>query len=189
MTEKAENKELEELFFQSVYPYYERLFLKAYSLIKNKEDAKDIVQETLLSAYKAFSKFKGKSNLYTWLYRILVNKCIDFLRKSKKEDMFLQRLQHPYSENSTSLFIESFEKNIEQNQIQKSLIIIIEKLEDKYKELIIMKYFDGLTYEEIAEIKNIKIGTVKSRLSKAKEKIVSLLQNEKSIKDFINIFS
>lgn len=187
MQYKEEFSELDETFIKNIQPYYERLFIKAYSIVKNKEDAKDILQEALIAAYKAFSKFKGKSNLYTWLYKIVVNKCIDFLRNSKKEDNLIQKISKPYNPNNSHLdfFLYEFEEIYEQNKIFKSLIKIVNNLENKYKELIIMKYFDGLTYEEIAEIKNIKLGTVKSRLSKAKEKILLMAKNDKILKDFL----
>lgn len=179
-----ESSEVEEVFFKSIQPYYEKLFIKAYSIVKNKEDAKDILQEALIAAYKAFSKFKGESNLYTWLYKILVNKSIDFLRNSKKEDDLIQKISNPYDSQS-NFFLYEFEEMYEQNKIFKSLIKIINNLENKYKELIIMKYFDGLTYEEIAEIKNIKLGTVKSRLFKAKEKILLMAKNDQTLKDLL----
>ncbi|MFN3603601.1 MAG: RNA polymerase sigma factor [Leptonema sp. (in: bacteria)] len=179
-----EPKRNEDDFFEILYPYYERLYIKALSILKNKEDAKDVLQDALMAAYKSFSKFQGKSNVYTWLYKILVNKCYDFLKKSKKEENLLVKINDPYLKKSNSFVMEEFEKLYEQNEIFKSLIHIINTLESKYREIIIMRYFDGLSYEEISQVKNIKLGTVKSRLSKAKEKLNRKIQEFELLKSY-----
>ncbi|GIX40845.1 MAG: RNA polymerase sigma factor [Leptospiraceae bacterium] len=178
-------------FITLIEPYYERLFIKAYSIVKEENDAKDILQEALISAFLALPKFKKESNIYTWLYKIVVNKAFDFIKSKKREYSYINPDINPYSEN-LKIFLEN-EQNIEekgeQNELYEYLISTIESLEDKYKEILKMRYFDGLTYEEIAEIKQIKLGTVKSRIHKAKELLKQkLIKEGKFVKnDFIFI--
>jgi len=166
-------------FIELIQPYYERLYLKAYSIIKDKNEAKDVLQDAFISAYLALPKFKKESNIYTWLYRIVVNKALDHLKSKKREANYINPEVNPYAEKEISIFSgEKIQQQQEQNELYEYLIYIINKLEYKYKEMIIMRYFDGLTYEEIAEVKAIRLGTVKSRLHKAKELLKKELLKE-----------
>jgi RNA polymerase sigma-70 factor (ECF subfamily) len=168
-------------FITLIEPYYERLYLKIYSIVKNENDAKDILQDALIAAYISLKNFKKESSIYTWLYRIVVNKALDYLKSQKKENQYIDPNSNPYSEN-LQFFVENIlnvpEKK-EQNELYEYLMYEIEQLEERYKEILIMRYFDGLTYEEIAEVKNIRIGTVKSRIHKAKELLKKRLINNK----------
>lgn len=157
-----------------IEPYYEKLYLKVLSMIKDPNDAYDVLQEALISAYNSLKKFKGNSSIYTWLYRIAVNKSIDFVKQKKKQNKILQIPKNPYDDREDNFSSHSsknmnVQQNYEQKELFETLINIIEKMDEKYKEILIMRYFDDLSYEEIAEIKQIKLGTVKSRLNKAKE--------------------
>jgi len=178
-------------FITLIEPYYERLYLKIYSIVKNENDAKDILQDALIAAYISLKNFKKESSIYTWLYRIVVNKALDYLKSQKKENQYIDPNYNPYSENS-QFFVENIlnvpEKK-EQNELYEYLMYEIEQLEERYKEILIMRYFDGLTYEEIAEVKNIRIGTVKSRIHKAKELLKKRLVNNKKFSplDFLAI--
>jgi RNA polymerase sigma-70 factor (ECF subfamily) len=168
-------------FITLIEPYYERLYLKIYSIVKNENDAKDILQDALIAAYISLKNFKKESSIYTWLYRIVVNKALDYLKSQKKENQYIDPNYNPYSEN-LQFFVENIlnvpEKK-EQNELYEYLMYEIEQLEERYKEILIKRYFDGLTYEEIAEVKNIRIGTVKSRIHKAKELLKKRLVNNK----------
>jgi len=177
-------------FIELIKPYYERLYLKAYSIVKDKNEAKDVLQDAFISAYLALPKFKKESNIYTWLYRIVVNKALDHLKSKKREANYVNPDINPYAEMEKSLFLEEkIQQKQEQNELYEYLIYIIDKLDYKYKEMIIMRYFDGLTYEEIAEIKAIRLGTVKSRLHKAKELLKKELLKEKkfNVMDFFDV--
>ncbi len=166
-------------FVKLVEPYYEKLFLKALSIVKYPDDAKDVLQDSFLAAYLSIKKFKNESNIYTWLYKIVVNKSIDYYKKRNKKKI---ESWNPYSNNKESdIYNISYNNSIknEQNELFDYLISAINKLDEKYKEILIMRYFDNLSYEEISEIKKIRIGTVKSRLFKAKELLRKILLHEK----------
>jgi len=152
-------------FYALVENYRIRLFRKACSLIGNPEDAEDVLQESLVTAYRALDKFRGESGIYTWLYRILVNKCRDHLRgkRTKKEDSI--DIYAPILSDDRI----SVEKNLELSDDASYLIGKINSLDKKYREILLLRYYDNLSYQEIAEIVHVNIGTIKSRLFKARE--------------------
>lgn len=134
-----------------------KLYKIAFSYVKNKDDAMDCLQETLLKGINSFDKLKNEEYFDTWIIRILINTCKDFL-KSKKSEL-------------------NYDDQIETSQISKELdetidlINSIESLSDSEKEVIYLKYFKEYKYNEISNIINIKEGTIKSRINRALAKL------------------
>ncbi|MEQ9363117.1 MAG: RNA polymerase sigma factor [Leptospirales bacterium] len=161
-------------YMELVGEYRIRLYRKASSLIGDPEDAEDVLQDALMTAYKALPRFRGESGIYTWLYRIVVNKCRDFLRsrKSGKSDS-LEIYEPILSDDRISV-----EKNHELSDDAGYLIEKIKGLDTKYRQILLYRYYDDLSYEEIANLIEVNIGTVKSRLFKARELLKrSILRN------------
>lgn len=161
-------------YMELVGEYRIRLYRKASSLIGDPEDAEDVLQDALMTAYKALPRFRGESGIYTWLYRIVVNKCRDFLRsrKSGKSDS-LEYYEPILSDDRISV-----EKNHELSDDAGYLIEKIKSLDVKYRQILLYRYYDDLSYEEIANLIEVNIGTVKSRLFKARELLKrSILRN------------
>ena len=140
--------------FDNIYEeYFDRVYYKVLSVVKNDDDAEDICQETFISVYKNLSKFREESNIYTWIYRIAINKTYDFFKKRKLE----------------------FEINDEVLSLREDInfdtkVILEEKLKlisEKEKEIVILKDIYGYKLKEIAEIKNMNLSTVKSVYYKA----------------------
>ena len=140
--------------FDNIYEeYFDRVYYKVLSVVKNDDDAEDICQETFISVYKNLSKFREKSNIYTWIYRIAINKTYDFFKKRKLE----------------------FEINDEVLSLPEDInfdtkVILEEKLKlisEKEREIVILKDIYGYKLKEIAEIKNMNLSTVKSVYYKA----------------------
>jgi len=165
LIERAKEGE-SEAFVTLVSGYRNRLYRKACSLLGDPEEAEDILQEAMLSAYLALKSFRGESGIYTWLYRILVNKCRDHLRSngSRRKMEFLD----PFTMNIIDPGV-GIEKNHEHREAFSYLTDKIGKLGDKYRRILTMRYFDQMSYQEIAEVMGIHVGTVKSRLFKARE--------------------
>ena len=140
--------------FDNIYEeYFDRIYYKVLSVVKNDDDAEDICQETFISVYKNLSKFREESNIYTWIYRIAINKTYDFFKKRK--------LEFEINEDVLSL--------PEDIKFDTSLILE-EKLKlipEKEKEIVLMKDIYGYKLKEIAEIKNMNLSTVKSVYYKA----------------------
>lgn len=164
-------------FMTLVSPYRERLFRKAVSMVKDSDDAEDIVQDAMISGYRSIQNFRAEAGVYTWLYRIVVNKSKDLLAKKKRGK------EKPMDDNSDNQFVderEGYEKKLELSDESWYLKSKIGELEDIYREVIQYRYFEEMSYSQIAEVLGCNIGTVKSRLFKAKEFLKhSIMQDEK----------
>ena len=140
--------------FDNIYEeYFDRVYYKVLSVVKNDDDAEDICQETFISVYKNLSKFREESNIYTWIYRIAINKTYDFFKKRKLEFVI----------NDDVL---SLPEDINFD----TKVILEEKLKlisEKEKEIVVLKDIYGYKLKEIAEMKNMNLSTVKSVYYKA----------------------
>ena len=132
--------------------YKNTLFKMIYSYVKDENDAQDILQEVFLKLYLNFHKIKDISKLKIYIYKITRNKINDFFRKKKREKLLLKKVEQKHSEESTP--------ECTSTQILETL----QKIPPKFKEIIILKDIQGLSYKEISKILNIRIGTVQSRL-------------------------
>jgi RNA polymerase sigma-70 factor, ECF subfamily len=144
----------------------EKLYRLAFLYTKNEEDALEVVHETVYKAYVSIEKLKNDSYFTTWLVRILINCSNDFFRKK----------QRVVSINDKH--IESFPSHDQQIELQLDMKNIINELENKYKTVIFLKYYQDLTVEQIAETLEWPIGTVKSTLSRALSKLRTELKGD-----------
>jgi len=140
--------------FDNIYEeYFDRVYYKVLSVVKNDDDAEDICQETFISVYKNLSKFREESNIYTWIYRIAINKTYDFFKKRKIEfEINDDVLSLPEDINFDTKVI-----------LQEKLKLISEK----EREIVILKDIYGYKLKEIAEMKDMNLSTVKSVYYKA----------------------
>jgi RNA polymerase sigma-70 factor, ECF subfamily len=162
-------------YVELVTPFRERLFRKAKSMVKDDDDAEDIVQESLISGYRSINKFRAEAGVYTWLYRIVVNKSKDMLTKKKKES------EKPIDENENQ-FIDlrmGYEKKLELLDESNYLINKINELDEIYRKVLELRYFEEMSYSDIALELDCNVGTVKSRLFKAKEILKHLILKDK----------
>ena len=169
-------------YMELVGEYRVRLYRKACSIIRNPEEAEDVLQDALVSAYRALDRFRGESGIYTWLYRIVVNKCRDYLRsrKSKVHESF-DDFQPIISDNRISV-----EKKLELSEESTYLLNKINEMDEKYRESLILRYYEDLSYEEIAQISSVNLGTVKSRLFKARELLKRAIIRDGKGEEFFN---
>jgi len=135
-----------------------RLFKIAYTLCK--EEAEDILQETYLQAYLGIKRFKGNSSFYTWIYRIMMN---TIYKKNRKKPFYIKTQKN-------------FLKNDE--ELKEMIRTALKKLPPKYNEVLTLFYFEGYSIKEISKILNIREGTVKSRLFKAKKNLKKLIDKK-----------
>lgn len=143
-----------------------KLYKTAMAILKNDENVNDAIQETLLSAYKNIDKLESKEYFLTWIITILRNKCFDILKRNKKI------ISIDESE------IQSKETYYDTYKVESSLERILKKIDSDLKEVTVLYYYDELTVKEIARIMSIPEGTVKSKLSRAREKLRLLLEKE-----------
>ena len=153
--------------------HQERIRNLIYSIFHEPEIVDDIAQEVFIKAYEALPHFRFQSSFYTWLYRIAVNKSRDELRKRKVRRLFsLQTLLESSDKDlSSKIVVEPRD-----DELQELVAAGLQSLPDKYRIAITLKDIDGLSYEEIAEIMECEIGTVKSRLSRARAMLRKILE-------------
>jgi RNA polymerase sigma-70 factor (ECF subfamily) len=172
----------QETFMTDVDQYLNSLYSTALRLTKKPADAQDLVQETLLKAYKAYGKFEAGTNLKAWLFRILTNSYINIYRyKSRRpnevdieneEQMFMYHKLRGSTATDVSKSVEDeFLSSITDTEIAKA----IEDLPDQFREVVLLFDVEGLSYAEIAEMLKIPSGTVMSRLHRGRKALQKAL--------------
>lgn len=163
-------------FEEIVVTYQDKIYSLCRYMLGNAHDAEDAAQDAFLKAYQALPKFQPEASLYTWLYRIATNTCIDYKRKPIFESLFGdsgegEKLVHDRASDAPSP-----EKLYQSKQIDEALRESLEKLSPKLRAIIILKEIEELSYEEIADALEISMGTVKSRIARAREELQKLMQ-------------
>ncbi len=176
-------------FEQLIEKYEKKAYNIALRILKNPDDAMDISQEAFIKVFKSIKTFKQESSFSTWLYRIVTNTCMDFLRKNSNKvysiDSPIQTDEGDFSreiEDKSNSTEELFERKMTKELVHKS----IDKLEHEHRIIVILRDIEGFSYKEIAKILNCTLGTVKSRLSRARDNLrdiilIEMEQNEHSI--------
>ena len=159
--------------------YQERIYGTVYHMTSNHEEANDLVQETFIKAHQALKSFKGGSSFYTWVYRIAVNKTINFLKQRKnRAGMSLNDLDFN-AENDPDLVALISHKTPRREaglaELQQKLNEAMGKLSDVHRLVVTLHDVQGVAHEEIAEIMECNIGTVRSRLFYARQQLQGYL--------------
>jgi RNA polymerase sigma factor (sigma-70 family) len=159
--------------------YQERIYATIYHMTSNHEDANDLAQESFVKAFQALKSFKGGSSFYTWLYRIAVNKTINFLKQRKnRQHMSLNDLDFN-AEHDPDLVALVSDKTPRREaglaELQEKLNAALLKLSDSHRMAVVLHDVQGLSHEEIAKIMRCNIGTVRSRLFYARQQLQALL--------------
>ena len=158
-------------FGEIVLTYQDRIYNLCRHMLGNPADAEDAAQEAFLKAYQALPKFEPDASLYTWLYRIATNTCIDFKRKPVFESLFADSGEGEILVHDLASDRPSPERLYQSKQIDQALQGCLEKLSAKLRAIIVLKEVEELSYEEIAETLDISMGTVKSRIARAREEL------------------
>jgi RNA polymerase sigma-70 factor (ECF subfamily) len=145
-------------------------------------ELEDLAQEVFLKVFKNLSKFRGESQFSTWLYRIAMNISYDYKRKNKINIFSLDENLDEDSDDTFKDFLtdshEDLEKRIEREEIQKKIRNAIRNLPKEYQEVLILREFEGLSYKEIADILKCPVGTIESRLFRAREELKKIVKKE-----------
>ena len=164
-----------EAYDDLVKRYQERIYATIYHMTSNHEDANDLAQESFIKAFQALKSFKGGSTFYTWIYRIAVNKTINFLKQRKnRTHMSLNDIDFN-AEHDTDL-IALISDNTPRRaagltELQKKLNEALLKLSEPHRLVVVLHDVQGQSHEEIAEVMNCNIGTVRSRLFYARQQM------------------
>jgi RNA polymerase sigma-70 factor, ECF subfamily len=162
-----------------VEKYQNRIFSMVYGMTRNREDARDIAQDTFVKAYRSLDSFRLESSFYTWLYRIAMNLTIDHARKVKRQATGEFDEEIAQRDDTGSIaephHIDSPTRALERKQLHKEIMDALDKLPEDQKQVILLRELEGLSYKEIADILEIPEGTVMSRLFYARKKMQKLL--------------
>jgi RNA polymerase sigma factor (sigma-70 family) len=161
--------------------YHERIYATVYHMTANHEDANDLTQEAFIKAFHALKSFKGGSSFYTWVYRIAVNKTINFLKQRKnKAQMSLNDLDlnAEYDPELVALISEKTpRREVSLTELQEKLNAAMQKLSEPHRLVVTLHDVQGMSHEEIGQIMSCNIGTVRSRLFYARQQLQAYLSD------------
>src|SRR2546430_10086183 len=172
-----------EAFDQLVGRYRNRVFGMIYNMVHNEQDAWDLAQDSFLKAWKSIARFRGQSSFYTWMYRIVTNVTIDWLRKKQVKgsgaefDDAIQLKDIDPAARTLPKADPLPHQRMERREIRARIDEAIKQLSPEHRAVILMKETDDMQYHEIAEALGCSIGTVMSRLFYARKKLQNLLKD------------
>ena len=159
--------------------YQERIYATVYHMTSNHEDANDLAQEAFIKAYHALKSFKGDSSFYTWVYRIAVNRTINFLKRRKNRNHYsLDDIDGNIQTDPDFVELMSHmtpRREVELNELQEKLNEALQKLSEPHRAVVIMHDVQGMTHADIAKVMKCSEGTVRSRLFYARQQLQAYL--------------
>lgn len=167
-------------FEELMQSHESRIYAIALRMMGNREDAQDCAQEAMVRIYRAMGSFKGQSALATWIYRITMNTCLDELRrrKARKVTSLDSLVDNGWSPTDAGDTPEEHGLRVEK---QNALNQAIQSLPDDMRAAIILRDVKGYSYDEIASILDANVGTIKSRISRGREKLREILSKQSEL--------
>ncbi len=163
--------------------YRDPIYFMLFEKVGDKELAKDLTIEALGKAFKKLHMYTPDYTFSTWLFTVARNNCIDYLRKHKLPTVSIDKLKTDDDGNRKNFDLESNDPNPEKIMIKNQRIAIlrqvVDSLKPKYRELVKLRYFKELTYEEISEILEIPLGTVKAQLHRSREQLFRIVSGSR----------
>lgn len=162
--------------------YQKRVYSVAYGMVNDSEHALDVTQEAFVKAYQSIGSFVGRSNFYTWLYRITFNSAIDFIRREQRDKSVsyedgAKLDDAPVSGDSLLRRLPSPDSTVRRSEIKDAVMKAVETLPEEQRAAILLREVHGLSYKEIADVLKCSKGTVMSRLHYARHKLQKLLKD------------
>lgn len=155
--------------------YHGKLYGLVYNMTSNKEDTEDLLQEIFHKAYTSLPRFKGDSSFYTWIYRIAVNRSINFLKKRKKRRaLSLDNVDDGIERDETYVELSSRESPIRDvgiMELQEKLNKALQTLSEKHRTVVVLHDIQGVPHQEIGKMLGVSEGTVRSRLFYARQRL------------------
>ncbi len=168
-------------FDRLIVKYRERVYGVIYNMAANREDAADLAQDSFIKAFQSINRFQGQSSFFTWLYRIAVNSTLTHLRKARLRSFFSFEKIHEEDKSAEIINQLTDKKGADRElfvkELQEKLNEAMLKLSIKHRTVVTLFEIDGLSHEEIAEVMDCSVGTVRSRLHYAKQLLQAELQS------------
>ena len=176
-TQKGDNAAFDVL----VGRYKERLYATVYHMTSNREDANDLVQDTFIKAYKSLRSFRGQSSFYTWVYRIAVNRTINFIKRRKNRNQYsLDDVDSSIQTDPDLVELMSHvtpRREVALTELQQKLNEALQQLSEPHRAVVAMHDIQGMTHADIARVMKCSEGTVRSRLFYARQQLQGLLSD------------
>ncbi len=158
--------------------YQQKVFQLCYRMCRDTEDAADLTQEAFLKAWRGLSQYQFEAEFSTWLFRLTKNVCLDFLRRKNRSSAVPQQLIFAQDSPESQALADPKllpEEQVLREEFLRSLEQAFAELSEEFQEILNLRVMDDLSYEEIAELLGIRLGTVKSRLARARLRLKNLL--------------
>ena len=183
LIDEAVHQNDEQAYAMLMKSYKKPVYHMILKMVRNVDDAEDLTIEAFAKAFKNLHKFKKDYTFSTWLFRIATNNTIDFIRKKKLETTSLHSSYTDDNGTNVSIDLPDKELNPQEKAIKSQKIELIQlfvtKLPAKYQRLVRLRYFDELSYDEIAQELDAPLGTVKAQLHRARELLSDLVKNKR----------
>jgi RNA polymerase sigma-70 factor (ECF subfamily) len=168
-------------FDRLILKYRERVYGVIYNMAANREDAADLAQDSFIKAFQSIHRFQGQSSFFTWLYRIAVNSTLTHLRKARLRSFFSFEKIHEEDKSAEVINQLTDKKGADRalfvKELQEKLNEAMLKLSIRHRTVVTLFEIDGLSHEEIADVMDCSVGTVRSRLHYAKQLLQAELQS------------
>lgn len=173
-----------EAFERLVRTYENKIYSLAFRMCGSSEEASDIAQEAFLAAWRGLPAFRGESGFATWLYRLTSNAAIDYLRRQKKQrgDMSLDDEELGLDAVDTG---PGPQDAAEQTEVQSAVAEGLRQLGEGHRQVLVLREIQGLSYEEIADVLQVDLGTVKSRISRARSALRKILLDSGNLSGYL----
>lgn len=183
LIDRAVNDNDQQAYAALMKRYKKAVYFMILKMIRDADDAEDLTMEAFAKAFKNLHRFKKDFTFSTWLFRIATNNTIDFIRKKKLKTMSINNSLTDDGGNAVNIDIEDDDNNPQDEYIRTQRIemvrIFVDKLPAKYRKLVKLRYFDELSYDEIAKELDKPLGTVKAQLHRSRELLYEIAQGKK----------
>ncbi len=166
-------------FDELVVRYQQQIYYSIIRIVLNKEDANDVVQDTFIKAYSNLERFDERYRFYTWIYRIAVNTALNLIQKKKNREDYGEHRDEDDQYNPPDT--KNTEHVYEQIEFQEHVQNALDQLSPDMRSVFVLRVYDELSYKEIADVMDISLGTVMSRLNRARNSLKKYLEKSKVI--------
>ena len=175
---RASKRGKTEAYEELVFRHRDKIYARAFSMLRNEDEALDLSQEAWVKGWQRLKQFKGDASFTTWMTRITINLCLDHLRKRKRQATdSLEQIEDERGGVERHITVETFNptERMEQEELRAEIDLAMEKLSYEHRSVLLLHEFEGMEYKEIAKAMHCSIGTVMSRLFYARRRLGKLM--------------